>query len=135
MEVWGKFIDQFDTEKVLNSVKGSLDDGDLKLDYNAAMAMFIKQPEKICQLLAVILDPDPLSREGALRCKESAKKFMTTPVGELGAALGGWIEVNSSFFARMVAPLLASATPVLTEVAKLVFQKVGFMLMSPSGNA
>jgi hypothetical protein len=135
MKVWGEFIDQFKTDKVLDSIEGSVNDGELKIDFNQAMGLFIKQPEKVCELLAIILDPEPWSREGAIRRLEISQKFMGVPVSELTDAMSKWIKVNTPFFAQAVRPLLENLTPVLMEVSRLIFQRVVLLMSSSSGNA
>jgi hypothetical protein len=135
MEAWRAFLDQFKAEQVIGSVGGGFDGADLNLDLNRSMELFMRQPQKICALMAVLVDPDPLSPEGAGRCRERERRLMLSPVNGIAAALTKWIEVNCNFFVQATAPLLLGAAPVLRAMAEQIMQRALLTLPSHSGSA
>jgi hypothetical protein len=85
-------------------------DSDRLLDL--AMALGRTQPKAACELLAAILDKDPMGDNGGWREAKMAE-LMALPLTELTRALGAWIELNASFFEQQAFPLLLGSAKVL----------------------
>ena len=122
IEVWGRFIEAFKEEGLLNSIKASVMNRELNLDFKQSIELVKRQPGKACDLLAALLNPDPVGAEAEIWQKEKSSKFYGLPIHELTGALGKWIEVNVYFFGQMAAPLLMSAVKVLIEINKQIEQ-------------
>jgi hypothetical protein len=135
MESWRAFLGQFKAGQVIGSVGGEIEGADVNLDLNRSMELFMQQPQRICALMAVLVDPDPLGPEGAARCRGRERRLMLAPVNEIAAALTKWIEVNCNFFVQATAPLLLGAAPVLRAMAEQIMQRALLMLPSHSGSA
>jgi hypothetical protein len=135
LEPWSRFIKALEAEKLLNSIKASIADKELRIDYDGAVNLMSKQPEAACGLLAAVLDPAPLSPASPAWRKGKTAQFMTLPIRETALGLGKWIEVNASFFARMATPILLSVAKIMAEVNTQVREKAILHYTSASGNA
>lgn len=89
------------------------------LNSGAVKALSQFQPKAACEMLASLLDPDPMSADAGWR-ESKARELMTLPLSELTRAIGAWIELNSSFFGQMALPLILGCAEVLEEVNKEV---------------
>jgi hypothetical protein len=126
------FIAQLSSETGAESFKDIFPtkraDGTLNLEIKSLLGFGSSQPKAVCQLLAAVLDPDPINQDRVLRQAQRVDEFMTLPVSQVTNALGKWIEVNASFFARQVTPLVLGVAAVVEQVSVLIREQSSQLL-------
>jgi hypothetical protein len=127
-----EFLEAADASKLKERLGGK--DGGA-FDLGSFLTFVRDRPPDVCRLLAAILDPAPLG-PGSGKWREAASaRFMALPVSQLTAALGKWLEINGSFFARMAAPLIFGAAEFLRQIQTIVEDNLALMKLSASGSA
>jgi hypothetical protein len=114
-----------DSVKNLKNILNKKDSTEkIEIDLETLLGLGNTHPLAVCQLLAAILDPDPLSSESGQWRTQKAAEFMTRPISEITKALGVWLEVNASFFARQVTPLVLGIASVVNQMDILIMNKL-----------
>jgi hypothetical protein len=121
-----------------SGLKGRLgkgEDGEAVFDLGGFLGFVKDKPLEVCRLLAAVLDPDPLGPGSAGWRESAACGFMALPVSQLTAALGKWVELNASFFARMAAPLIFGSVEFLKCLQGIAEERLALLRSSASGSA
>jgi hypothetical protein len=116
----GELIEQLKEKSLENYISVTRVGKDFTVNFNQIVENLKNQPERVCSFLAAIIDPDPFSSESTDFRAKKTREFLLLPITEISTAIGKVIEVNASFFAQMVVPMILGATRVLKELQTLI---------------
>ncbi|MDR3152892.1 MAG: hypothetical protein LBW85_01135 [Deltaproteobacteria bacterium] len=128
-------LTEFLQEMDMWALKTRLAPGSGPLDVAGVLGLLKTRPAATCRLMAALLDPDPLGPGSEAWREEAARSYMCLPASQITEALGAWAELNASFFARAMAPLITAAVAVLAKAQMLIDAETEALRSSSGGNA